>query len=242
MAPPSGPTTPLPGSPACKPFRFRLLPVEIRLMIYDLVFISPNPIRIDDPRLRHRRGASPDPVASLHPTATTATTTPPTATSAGPTTPSRAGPWRCSCSARPPRPRSATSSTPKTHLKSPPSTTAPGSAPSGGPDPAPAIPHSPDSIFSSFAHRCPDAAASLERTRLAEKLINTAEVAVLVEVEVRVAWTQRFATWLERGRPDQPKPKLPCYPDIVMSSAKRHAVWKRKMESKERRRVESERL
>lgn len=73
MAPPSGPTTPPPGSPACKQFPFRLLPVEIRLMIYDLVFISPNPIRIDDPRLRHRpavrhrRGASPDPVASLHP-------------------------------------------------------------------------------------------------------------------------------------------------------------------------------
>ncbi|KAK0742680.1 hypothetical protein B0T18DRAFT_413491 [Schizothecium vesticola] len=53
-APLSGATILPQGFLAYKPFPFQRLPAEIRLMIYDLVFVSPSQIRLDSPRLHHR--------------------------------------------------------------------------------------------------------------------------------------------------------------------------------------------
>jgi len=74
---------------------------------------------------------------------------------------------------------------------------------------------------------------------LARKLANTARVKVRVGVDVRRE-NQSWTTWIEEREPEESKRESGVYPAIVMSSAKRHAVWKRKMESREKRRMEKE--
>lgn len=48
--------------------------------------------------------------------------------------------------------------------------------------------------------------------------------------------------WIEEREPEEPRRELAAYPAIVMSSTQRHAVWKRKVLRKEKRKMEKERL
>lgn len=47
--------------------------------------------------------------------------------------------------------------------------------------------------------------------------------------------------WIEEREPEEPRRELAAYPAIVMSSTQRHAVWKRKVLRKEKRKMEKRR-
>lgn len=77
----------------------------------------------------------------------------------------------------------------------------------------------------------------LEHTGFARKLVNTARVKVQVGVDVQRG-DQNWTMWIEEREPEEPRRELAAYPAIVMSSTQRHAVWKRKVLRKEKRKME----
>lgn len=105
----------------------------------------------------------------------------------------------------------------------------------------PATPDGLTALQRLFRRWCPDTPGLLEDTGLARKLANTARVKVQVGVDVQRE-NQNWTMWIEEREPDEPRQEPAAYPAIVMSSTRRHAVWKRKVVSKEKRKMEKERL
>ncbi|KAK1828006.1 hypothetical protein QBC39DRAFT_161929 [Podospora conica] len=284
---------------ACEPFPFQRLPVEIRIMIYDLAFVSPNPIRVHHPHIREEelsrfreRRAPPRHIlprgtmemlllsktisAEIRHVLYTKNTFYLTA--------QYHRPWLCTIglpNARCLRSLAvfcgdvnndsmettgpALAAFQNTLLKRVPSLTSIRfvfgyNAPNGPRHWQPVFPGVEKLLELSvpwtrwpflreitILTSCPAHAETLlpSEPAVIQTLANSARTTVRCGVARAYPRSYKgWVQWLVEREPEEPKPVTarPAYPDVVMSSAARHAVWKKKMETKQARRIRKELL